>query len=182
MRAHTATQDTFSFALVLLCLAAGDIEYVHKKHGGKSTAYCTGWRPDVRKSLRVACPEIAALIKEMWLADFRARPAMRDVVVRLEACTVVDGAAKSEAHPEEYSTSPQVDDQTGNKGLDRQSGDPAVATIAALRAENEAAKAEIEALKTANKAEIEAANVEIEALKAENDALKGRTTAPESQF
>ena len=61
---------------------------------------------------------------------------------------------------------------------------PAVSTIATLRAENEAAKAEneaakaeIEALKAAN----EAANVEIGALKAENDALKGRT-APESQF
>ena len=171
MRAHTATQDTFSFALVLLCLAVGDIAYVHKQRGASArrTAYDTGWRPTIRKSLRVACPEIAVLIKEMWLADFRARPAMRDVVVRLEACTVVDRAAKSEAHPEEHSTSSQVDDQTDNKGLlDRQSGDPAVATIATLRAENEAGKTEIETLKAA-----------IEALKAENDALKGRT-APES--
>ena len=106
---------------------------------------------------------------------------MKDVVVRLEACTVVDGAAKSEAHPEEHSTFSQADDQTVNNGLDRQSDDPAVATIATLSAENEAARAEIGALKAANKAEIEAANVEIEALKAENDALKGRT-APESKF
>ena len=133
----------------------GDVAYVHKKRAGKSS-YDTDWRPDVSKSLRFACPEIAALIEEMWLADFRARPAMRDVVVRLEACTVVDRAAKSEAHPEEHSTSSQVDDQTDDTGLDHQSGDPAVATIATLRAE-------------------------IEALKAENDALKGRT-APESQF
>ena len=159
----------------------GDIAFVRKQGGIiATTAYFSGWRPTLSKTLRAVSPELAALIEQMWLADFRARPAMRDVVVRLEACTVVDRAAKSEAHPEEHSTSSQVD-ETANKGLDRQSGDPAVATIATLRAENEAAKVEIEALKAANKAEIEAANVEIEALKAENDALKGRT-APESQF
>jgi hypothetical protein len=89
------TQDTFSFALVLLCLAVGDIAYVRKQGGIIArTAYYSGWRPPVRKSLRVACPEIAALIKEMWLADFRARPAMKDVVVRLEACVIAEDAAK----------------------------------------------------------------------------------------
>ena len=145
------TQDTFSFALVLLCLAVGDILFVRKQGGIiATTAYFSGWRPTLSKTLRAGSPEIAALIEQMWLADFRARPAMRDVVVRLEACTVVDRSAdKSEAHPEEHSTSSQVDDQTDDTGLDRQSGDPAVSTIATLRAENEAAKAEIEDLKAA---------------------------------
>ncbi len=84
--------DTFSFALVLLCLAVGDIAHVRKKGGILArTAYYSGWRPTIRKSLRAACPEMAALIKEMWLADFRARPAMKDVVVRLEACVSVGG-------------------------------------------------------------------------------------------
>ena len=92
-------QDTFSFALVLLCLAVGDIAYVRKQGGIIArTAYYSGWRPTVRKSLRVACPEIAALIKKMWLADFRARPAMKDVVVRLEACVFVERATND---PEE---------------------------------------------------------------------------------
>ena len=158
----------------------GDIAYVRKQGGILArTAYFSGWRPTLSKTLRAVSPELAALIEQMWLADFRARPAMRDVVVRLEACTVVDRAAKSETHPEKHSTSQQVEDQTDSKGLDRKSGDPAVATIATLRAENEAAEAEIEALKDANKAEIEAANVEIEALKAEIDALKGRSAPRE---
>ena len=44
----------------------------------------------------MACPEIAALIEEMWLTDFRARPAMSDVVVRLEACAAVEGVVASD--------------------------------------------------------------------------------------
>ena len=111
------SQDTFSFALVLLCLAVGDIAYVRKKGGVIArTAYYSGWRPTIRTSLRAACPEIAALIEEMWLADFRARPAMKSVVVRLKACTVVDGAAKSEARqgdPEDHSILSQQIDQAG---------------------------------------------------------------------
>ena len=65
-----------------------------RKKGGivARTAYYSGWRPTIRKSLRAACPEMAALIKEMWLADFRARPAMKDVVVRIEACVSVGDA------------------------------------------------------------------------------------------
>ena len=70
----------------------GDIAYVRKKGGVIArTAYNSGWRPTIRMSLRAACPEITALIEEMWLKDFRARPAMNDVVVRLEACTFVGG-------------------------------------------------------------------------------------------
>ena len=91
---YTTTQDTFSFALVLLCLAVGDIAFVRKQGGIIArTAYFSGWRPKLRKSLRTECPEIATLIEEMWLADFRARPAMKDVVVRLEACVSVEDAS-----------------------------------------------------------------------------------------
>ena len=102
------SQDTFSFALVLLCLAVGDIAYVRKKGGIIArTAYFSGWRPTIRKSLRAACPEMAALIKEMWLEDFRARPAMKDVVVRIEACVYVGGVAapdRAGVESGEYST------------------------------------------------------------------------------
>ena len=66
----------------------GDIAFVRKQGGIIArTAYYSGWRPSVPKTVRDACPEIAALIKEMWLADFRARPAMKDVVDRLEAAS-----------------------------------------------------------------------------------------------
>ena len=80
----------------------GDIAHIRKK--GKilaRTAYYSGWRPSIRKSLRAACPEMAALIKEMWQTDFRARPAMSDVVVRLEACVSVGDVAIDD--PEEGS-------------------------------------------------------------------------------
>ena len=96
---HTDNEsvDTFSFSLVLLCLAAGDIEYVRKRRGGvSSTAYAEGWRPALPKHLRAPLM-IAALIEEMWLADFRARPAMKEVVARLEACVSVKGVGDSEA-------------------------------------------------------------------------------------
>ena len=158
----------------------GDIAYVRKKGGVIArTAYYSGWRPTIRTSLRAACPEIAALIEEMWLADFRARPAMKSVVVRLKACTDVDGATKGEARqgdPDNHSIlSQQIDQAAGNNGqLMEQSGGSAVALIATLRAENEAAKAEIKTLKTANKAENEALKAENNALQAENDALKER--------
>ena len=86
------SQDTFSFSLVLLCLAVGNIAFVRKRGRAIArTAYASGFRYKIPKSLRTACPEIAALIKEMWLTDFRARPAMKDVVVRLEACVFVVG-------------------------------------------------------------------------------------------
>ena len=85
------SQDTFAFALVLLCLAVGDISYVRKQGRCISTtAFATGWRPKLPESLRRGCPEIAALIEDMWLTDFRARPAIKDVVARLETCVVVE--------------------------------------------------------------------------------------------
>ena len=90
-------QDTFSFSLVLLCLAVGDIAFVRKRGRGiASTAYATGFRYNIPKSLRKACPVIAALIKEMWDGDFRKRPAMKNVVVRIEACRSFESAAASD--------------------------------------------------------------------------------------
>ena len=78
------SQDTFSFSLVLLCLAVGDISFVRNRGRAISKiAYATGFRYKIPKYLRKACPEIAALIKEMWDGDFRKRPLMKDVVVRL---------------------------------------------------------------------------------------------------
>ena len=92
------SQDTFSFSLVLLCLAVGDIAFVRKRGASIArTSYAMGWRPPLSTTLRTASPEIVALIEEMWLADFRARPAMKDVVARLEACVSVEGVSDSEA-------------------------------------------------------------------------------------
>ena len=75
----------------------GDIAFVRNRGRAIArAAYATGFRYKVPKSLRKACPEIAALIKEMWLTDFRARPAMKDVVVRLEACVLVEGVVNED--------------------------------------------------------------------------------------
>ena len=97
------SQDTFSFALVLLCLAVGEIAFVHKR--GKTISrngYASGFRPTLPKSLRTTSPEIAALIEEMWLTDFRARPAMKDVVVRLGVCLSheLGGANDNDLNPD----------------------------------------------------------------------------------
>ena len=128
------SQDTFSFALVLLCLARGDIAFVRKQGGILArTAYYSGWRPTVPKSLRAACPEIAALIKEMWLADFRARPAMKDVVVRLEACVSVGDAV---SYVEVGSALSSAEDKDENASQTK--------TEDTLRAEIKALKAQVE--------------------------------------
>ena len=93
------SQDTFSFALVLLCLAVGDIAFVRNRGRAITrTAYASGFRYSLPKSLRTACPEVAALIREMWDDDFRKRPALRDVVVRLGATSTaaLDGGGDEE--------------------------------------------------------------------------------------
>ena len=146
--AYYFVQDAFSFALVLLCLAVGDIAYVRKKGGIIArTAYYSGWRPAIRKSLRAACPEMAALIKEMWLDDFRARPAMKDVVVRIEACVFVGGvAAPDRADVERLEESSEAL-QTDNVALLR----AARAEIEALRAEKKLDRHELKALRAEKK-------------------------------
>ena len=80
-------QDTFSLALVLLCLAVGDIGYIRKQARTKpsSVRYVLGDRPIIPATLDFACPDLAKLISEMWDGDFRARPALKAVVPRLEA-------------------------------------------------------------------------------------------------
>ena len=136
MERYNESADTFSFSLVLLSLAAGDISYVRKR--GKSiasTSYAMGWRPPIPSKLRKRCPELASLIKEMWDGDLRARPTMKEVVIRLEVCLSVDGVAND-----------TIDD------LD-QNGDDIVeviletlqpADVAAIRAEIKAIRAEKE--------------------------------------
>ena len=75
--------DTFSFGLVLLCLAVGDIEFVRLASSAATgnETYLNGWRPP----FRFPSGEIANLIRAMWSGDFRQRPAMKDVVGRLKA-------------------------------------------------------------------------------------------------
>ena len=83
MQRYNESADTFSFALVLLCLAAGNIGYVRKKGRMISrTAYASGWRPPIPGKLRERCPDLASLISEMWDGDFRKRPALKGVVPR----------------------------------------------------------------------------------------------------
>ena len=87
-------QDTFAFALLLLCLASGDIDLVkwavHSAAGGKS--YLDGWRPSFRPPSII----LSRLICAMWSDDYRQRPAMKDVVAQLEACVSLDDAGGGE--------------------------------------------------------------------------------------
>ena len=80
-------QDTFSYALVLLCLAMGDIRYIRnqaRQRPGKLD-YIWGKRPTIPDELQEAAPELIALIKEMWAQNFRKRPPFSAIVPRLQA-------------------------------------------------------------------------------------------------
>ena len=78
--------DTFSFALVFLSLAVGDIRYVRTWAARCDPKYYTGNRPPIPAELKTRCPGIVLLIERMWSHDLRQRPAMKDVVTELEAC------------------------------------------------------------------------------------------------
>ena len=79
---YNESADTFSFALVLLSLAVGDIDHICKCAKSKrfsSSTYQSGWRPPISSKLKSWRPGLVKLIESMWHADFRQRPAMRDV-------------------------------------------------------------------------------------------------------
>ena len=78
------SQDTFSFALVLLCLAVGEIDYVVTHVRNTSVMYAGGARPPIPESLD---SRVAQLVQDMWQGEFRLRPAMSKVVERIEAYT-----------------------------------------------------------------------------------------------
>ena len=88
---YNESADTFSFALVLLCLAVGDVDYVRKLGKFVSTStYATGWRPAIPAELDSACPDLAKLISEMWDHDIHKRPPLKAVVPRIEAASSAD--------------------------------------------------------------------------------------------
>ena len=95
---HTDNEsvDTFSFALVLLCLAVGDIAFVRNQGNAiTSIAYAKGWRPLIPEELAEKSPGLVQLIRSMWDGDFRKRPAMRDVAATLANMTGVTTASSS---------------------------------------------------------------------------------------
>ena len=69
----------------------GDIGYIQTQaqKEAASVRYILGGRPRLPAYLRRGSPEIMALIEEMWRKDFRARPAMKDVVARLEEASTL---------------------------------------------------------------------------------------------
>merc|ERR1712032_333898 len=89
MMRYNESVDTFAYALVLLCLAIGDIHYVlraTKESCSGAQCYVGGWRPSVPDTLRNTMPELVELIEACWHQDFRVRPTMRGVVVSLNEC------------------------------------------------------------------------------------------------
>ena len=144
MLRYNESADTFSFALVLLSLAAGDIGYI-KKRGRliSRSSYALGWRPPIPSELGESCPDLAKLIAEMWDGDFRKRPTLKAIVPRLEAAF----AANFD------DIEPTFDEGKAGGGgkVDL------AATIAALRAENDAQAEMIVSM--AAEAEIQAAKI-----------------------
>ena len=70
--------DTYSFALVLLCLYLGSINYVSDWYSHDVGIRA---RPPIPSS--VSETDVAALIQEMWCDDFRKRPRLHTVLARL---------------------------------------------------------------------------------------------------
>ena len=104
--ADNESVDTFSLSLVLLSLAVGAIDHVQAWAMQRldSFSYVEGARPPIPDSLKVSSPDLVDLIEKMWLADFRARPAMKDVVVGLEASTDLTGKEDGDETDAEMST------------------------------------------------------------------------------
>ena len=83
---YNESADTFSFSLVLLGIAVGDMKHLRRSAGKffSMTAYITGWRPPIPEGISQHAPELAGLVASMWQPDLRARPSMTDVVAALE--------------------------------------------------------------------------------------------------
>jgi len=144
--ADNESADTFSFALVLICLVVGDIGYVRKGATVTSSSYALGMRPTIPAEVHERCAGLASLITEMWAGEFRERPSMEDVVTRLEgfASASLDGMQiladdRSVGDGEAAQTSTTL---TVQQGVD----EDAAITIARLRAQNEQQRIQIEAL------------------------------------
>ena len=99
-------QDTFSFALVLLCLAMGDINYVVSLRFTRAIRYHLGKRPLIPAELDFDHEELVQLIVSMWQKDFRLRPAMKAVVATLTNLTPSsnDGDGSSIVHTSSNAT------------------------------------------------------------------------------
>ena len=86
----------------------------------------------------------------MWLEDFRARPAMKDVVVRLEACTFVGCEAINNEEEGSALSSSLAGDKDENADQTKTEDVNALrAEITALRAEKKLDRHEIAELKAA---------------------------------
>ena len=60
---------------------------------GKS--YSDGWRPPFKHP----SGDLAQLIRAMWSEDYRLRPAMKDVVDKLETCVSLDDDGEADTAP-----------------------------------------------------------------------------------
>ena len=81
--ACTYLQDTYAYALVLLCLAVGEIDFVQRAHRRGITPL--GWRPTVPQQVG---DSLKAMIEDMWQEDHTRRPTFERVVPRLQQCSV----------------------------------------------------------------------------------------------
>ena len=154
--ADNESVDTFSFALVLLSLAAGDINYVRLRcRFVSSSSYAQGFRPGIPAAIRERCPDLASLIVEMWDGDFRKRPALREVVVQLEAASTaaldkILASTEADASAEvEGAHAAQILSETQYGEEDESGGTATIARLTAqveaLRARNAAQKVKLDA-------------------------------------
>jgi len=88
---YNESADTFSFSLVLLCLAVGDIDFIvaQARKDRRRIQYTHGKRPVIPYELEVSAPALIQLIEEMWNQKFRKRPSFSDIVPRLAKCTTL---------------------------------------------------------------------------------------------
>ena len=82
---YNRSVDVFSFALVLLEVAVGDLVTVRKqfKAAGIDTS-TTGWTPNIPEAVSLDLPDVADLFEECFASDYRVRPNFVEVEFRLK--------------------------------------------------------------------------------------------------
>ena len=124
-----AQQDTFSFALVLLCFATGDIDYLEhmRQFNYQCTRYYLGRRPPIPDQFidNVNSEVLRGLINSMWQQDFRARPAMKAVKAVLGNLASNDGGDYRQASgASQHSGDVLLSDSDASEATRRHKGSP----------------------------------------------------------
>ena len=118
------TQDTFSFALLLLCLGLGDMNYLFSLRFTGAIRYYLGGRPVIPAEFDFDNPELVRLIVSMWQPDFRLRPSMKVVLATLTNLAAVEDDKHERFTPDTDVSAQFISDDELEKAKQRHASSP----------------------------------------------------------